>query len=168
MAAAYPDAHHELRVILERVPQCFKWGLFDREPLARWTEGRVTLLGDAAHSMLPFLGQGAAMGFEDAYVLACELARSSGEVQAALISYECERRPRTAQVQLASRVQGERYHLHSPLARLRRRLGIDRAEQKDVNLLSKDWILDYDPTMPDSATRQRAATVVAPSQLEFT
>jgi len=164
--AAYPDAHAELRRVLERVPQCFKWGLFDRDPLACWTEGRVTLLGDAAHPMLPFLGQGAAMGFEDAYVLARELARFDGDVSAALAAYEWERRPRTARVQLASRAQGERYHLHSPLARLMRRLGLDRAEQKNVNLLSKDWIYDYDPIVLDPATRQCAVKIAAP-QVEF-
>jgi 2-polyprenyl-6-methoxyphenol hydroxylase-like FAD-dependent oxidoreductase len=157
MIAAYPDAHHELRLLLERVPQCFKWGLFDRDPLARWTEGRVTMLGDAAHPMLPFLGQGAAMGFEDAYVLARELARAGSDVRDALTAYECERRPRTAQVQFASRAQGESYHLHSPLARLRRRLGTDRTEQQAVNLLSKNWIFDYDPIMVEPGVSQCAA-----------
>jgi salicylate hydroxylase len=167
MIAAYPDAHEELGLVLERVLQCFKWGLFDRDPLARWTKGRVTLLGDAAHPMLPFLGQGAAMGLEDAYVLARELGRSGGDVSAAFATYESERQPRTAQVQLASRAQGQSYHLHSPLARLKRRLGIDRAEQKNVNLLSKDWIFDYDPITLGSAIQQRVATASAPSHVEF-
>lgn len=167
MIAAYPELHNELRLVLERVSQCYQWGLFDRDPLSTWSNGRVTLLGDAAHPMLPFLGQGAAMGFEDAWVLARELARAREDVAAALVAYERERRPRTAQVQLASRAQGESYHFHSPLARLKRALAMDRSGQKNVNLLSKDWLFDYDPTTAKSPTESGAAPSASSSQVEF-
>jgi 2-polyprenyl-6-methoxyphenol hydroxylase-like FAD-dependent oxidoreductase len=146
MIAAYPQANENLRLVLERVRRCYKWGLFDRDPLPGWSKGRITLLGDAAHPMLPFLGQGAAMGFEDACILARELARSPADIGAALAAYQMERLPRTARVQLLSRAQGEIYHFHSPLARIRRFLKADRFEQRRVNLLSKDWLFDYDPT----------------------
>ncbi len=92
----------------------FKWALFAREPLARWTAGRVTLLGDAAHAMLPFLGQGAATALEDALVLARALA--SFPPAEALARYEAARRERTAMVQLHSRLLGLRFQGKNPEA----------------------------------------------------
>jgi salicylate hydroxylase len=145
MLAAFPKAHRNLRILLERVERCFKWGLFDRDPLPRWSRGRISLLGDAAHPMLPFLSQGAASAIEDGYVLARELARTPLDPSAALASYEAERQPRTARIQLAARAQGEVFHLHSPWARLKRTLRLDRFEKPRADLLSKDWIYSYDP-----------------------
>jgi salicylate hydroxylase len=143
--STFPMAHRDLRIVLERVERCFKWGLFDRDPLPQWGRGRVTLLGDAAHPMLPFLSQGAASAIEDGYVLARELARAPFDLDAALAAYEAERRPRTARIQLAARAQGEVFHLHSPWARLKRVLRLDRFEKPKADLLSKDWIYSYDP-----------------------
>ena len=88
---------------------CFKWALFDRDPMAFWGQGRVTLLGDAAHPMLPFLGQGAAMAMEDAVVLARALSGSE-PIERALQSYETARRTRTAWAQLESRAVGALFH----------------------------------------------------------
>jgi 2-polyprenyl-6-methoxyphenol hydroxylase-like FAD-dependent oxidoreductase len=145
LLSAFPKAHRDLRILLERVERCFKWGLFDRDPLPHWGRGRVTLLGDAAHPMLPFLSQGAASAIEDGYVLARELARTALDPDAALAAYEAERRPRTARIQLAARAQGEIFHLHSPWARFKRALRLDRFEKPRADLLSKDWIYSYDP-----------------------
>jgi len=145
LLSAFPKAHRDLRILLERVERCFKWGLFDRDPLSHWGRGRVTLLGDAAHPMLPFLSQGAASAIEDGYVLARELARAPLDAGAALAAYEAERRPRTARIQLAARAQGEVFHLHSPWARFKRALRLDRFEKPKADLLSKDWIYSYDP-----------------------
>lgn len=92
----------------------FKWALFAREPLATWTAGRVTLLGDAAHAMLPFMGQGAATAIEDGMVLARALAAfPAGE---ALARYEAARRERTTMVQLQSRLLGLRFQGKDPAA----------------------------------------------------
>ena len=96
---------------------CFKWALFDRDPLPRWSQGRVTLLGDACHPMLPFMAQGACMAIEDAVVLAECLGAE--RVDEALERYEGLRRPRTAQLQLGSRGQATLYHLQGPKAWLR-------------------------------------------------
>ena len=120
LVAAYPDVHPDLRRLLERAEHCFKWGLFDRDPLPTWGRNFITLLGDAAHPMLPFLGQGAAMAFEDAYVLSRELCRSPEDVARALRAYEAERIPRTAQAQLAARKQAKVFHLTSPSSRIKR------------------------------------------------
>ena len=81
--------------MLRAVPKCFKWGIRDRDPLPRWTSGRVTLLGDAAHPMMPTLAQGAAMAIEDAAVLAGALAAAPNDPVAAMRHYETVRRPRT-------------------------------------------------------------------------
>ena len=145
MFAAFPNAHHSVRILLESVDRCFKWGLFDRDPLPHWGQGRVTLLGDAAHPMLPFLSQGAASAIEDGYVLARELARVPRDPSAAFAAYEAERRPRTARIQLAAHAQGKVFHLHSPGARLKRALRLDRFEKPRADLLSKEWIYSYDP-----------------------
>ena len=80
LVAAYHDIHPDLRAVLKQTDRCLKWGLFDLDPLLTWGKQCATLLGDAAHPMLPFLGQGAAMAMEDGFVFARELARSPDDV----------------------------------------------------------------------------------------
>ncbi len=96
---------------MEKVPPhlLFKWGLFDREPLPAWTRGRVTLLGDAAHPVLPFLGHGAVLAIEDGVVLARAFA-AADTVPEALQRYEAARRERAAFVVHESRKAGKQYH----------------------------------------------------------
>lgn len=89
-----------------------RWAMYDRDPLAQWTEGRISLLGDAAHAMLPFFAQGAAQAVEDAAVLAgCLRHATPGSAPEALLRYEAIRRPRTSQVQLMSRGREVQNHL---------------------------------------------------------
>ncbi len=83
-----------------------RWALYDREPLTAWTKGRITLLGDAAHPMLPHHGQGANQAIEDALALATCLDEAPGDVESALRRYESVRRPHTTQVQIGSREGG--------------------------------------------------------------
>lgn len=135
LLAAFPDVHAELRILLERVEHCFKWGLFDHDPLPKWSSGHITLLGDAAHPMLPFIGQGAAMAIEDAYVMARELARRPADPVAALRAYEVERIPRTTQVQLAARNQAKLLHRHTGAPEFK-----------------PDWLYGYDPTRAPAAS----------------
>jgi salicylate hydroxylase len=87
----------------------FKWGLRDREPLEVWTRGRVTMLGDAAHPMTPYLGQGACMAIEDGMILGRAFAASQ-DLGEAFSRYEAARRDRANGVQLASRYQGTQHH----------------------------------------------------------
>jgi salicylate hydroxylase len=95
--------------VLEQVDTCFRWALYDREPLPTWTRGRLTLLGDAAHPMLPHLGQGANQGIEDGMALATILAHAdAAAVPASLLAYERLRRERVAEVQLGARKHGLR------------------------------------------------------------
>jgi salicylate hydroxylase len=96
--------------LLRHVKQTFLWALYDREPLPTWTRGRLTLLGDAAHPMLPHLGQGANQSIEDGMALATILAQAdSATAPAALLAYEQLRRDRVAQVQRGARENGLRY-----------------------------------------------------------
>jgi salicylate hydroxylase len=120
-----------------------KWALCDRAPLRHWSKGPVTLLGDAAHPMLPFLAQGAAMAIEDAFVLAECFGRSPDTPQAALRAYEKQRRRRTARVQRVARWNGRVYHLKGPAAFLRNRAL--RTRGGDKLLRRYDWIYDWRP-----------------------
>ncbi|MFZ0523600.1 MAG: FAD-dependent monooxygenase [Candidatus Acidiferrales bacterium] len=116
LLAGYPNWHPNVLNLFSMAENIFKWGLFDRDPMTSWSSERVTLLGDAAHPMLPFLSQGAAMAIEDGYVLGAVLAENS-EPAAAFKKYQSLRLPRTSRVQLESRKRGETYHMSSPLKR---------------------------------------------------
>jgi salicylate hydroxylase len=96
--------------LLRHVQIMFRWALYDREPLPGWTKGRLTLLGDAAHPMLPHLGQGANQSIEDGMALATILERADRTTaSAALLVYERLRRERVASVQRGARENGLRY-----------------------------------------------------------
>jgi salicylate hydroxylase len=96
--------------LLKEVQSTFRWALYDREPLPSWTKGRLSLLGDAAHPMLPHLGQGANQSIEDGMALATILARANRRTApAALLAYERVRRERVAQIQRGARENGLRY-----------------------------------------------------------
>ena len=95
--------------VLEQVDRTFRWALYDREPLPTWTRGVLALLGDAAHPMLPHLGQGANQSIEDGMALATLLSQAdAGAIPAALAAYERLRRERVAEVQLGARRHGLR------------------------------------------------------------
>ena len=106
----------------------FQWGMYDRAPLPRWSSGRLTLLGDAAHPMLPHLGQGVNQALEDAVALATLLSAvtTSAGVPRALAGYEELRRGRTARVQLGSRRNGAGY------------------DSSGSQLTDRRWIYEYD------------------------
>ncbi len=108
MLAPYHDWHPEVRALIELAPpqSIIKWGLFVREPLPHWSAGRVSLVGDAAHPMLPFLGLGAAMAIEDGAMLVRAMATHDDVVQA-LTNYERVRRPRATMIYRESVRQGE-------------------------------------------------------------
>jgi salicylate hydroxylase len=108
-----------VRALLAASRHWLKWALFDRAPLARWGTGAMTLLGDAAHPMLPYLAQGAAMAIEDAAVLAQSVAGSPDDLVRAMRSYELQRRSRTARAQRTARHNGRAYHFGPTMAVMR-------------------------------------------------
>jgi salicylate hydroxylase len=109
--AEFADWYQDLRTLIAATPPeyCYKWALFDREPLPSWSRGAVTLMGDAAHPMLPFLGQGAAMGLEDALVFA-RAFEAAASLPEALQRYEAARLERTTFVMRKSRETALTYH----------------------------------------------------------
>ena len=127
-----------------------KWALYDRRPILHWSQGPVALLGDAAHPMLPYLAQGAAMAIEDAAVAAQCLARTPDDPAAALRAYAAARRARAWKVQRLAARNGRRYHLTGLRAMLRdvamRALGGARL------LHHYDWIYDWRPPAASSLT----------------
>ena len=127
-----------------------RWALLDRAPLTRWSEGGVTLLGDAAHPMFPFFAQGAAQSVEDAAVLARCLADGADDPAAALRRYEELRIPRTTRLQSVSHGRAHLNHLpDGPEQRER-----DAAFTRQDPLVANGWIYAYDP---DAALENTAA-----------
>jgi 2-polyprenyl-6-methoxyphenol hydroxylase-like FAD-dependent oxidoreductase len=103
LRAGYEGFHPEVRNVLAATPECHKWAILEREPLPKWSAGRVALLGDACHPMTPYMAQGAATSIEDAAVLARALAAVEGDdIEAAFRSYEATRKPRTSRIQAIS------------------------------------------------------------------
>ena len=124
--------------IIAHVGTTYRWGLYDREPLPTWTRGRLTLLGDAAHPMLPHVGQGANQAIEDGVALATVLSHAdAASAPRALQVYEALRRERTARVQEFARINGMRYDTS----------GGDR-ESRDRHVATQPqqraWIWDHD------------------------
>ena len=105
--------HASLADPLAMAPEWRKWALYRLAPLPRWSAGRVTLIGDAAHPMLPHLAQGGVLALEDAVVLADALAAHPGNEAQAFVAFEAKRRRRAARVQAMSRLNGRIYHLHA-------------------------------------------------------
>ena len=103
LRAAYQGFHPEVQMVLDATPECHKWAILERDPLPRWSDGRVVLLGDACHPMTPYMAQGAATSIEDAAVLArCLAGVDSDGLEAAFRRYEANRKPRTSRIQAIS------------------------------------------------------------------
>jgi salicylate hydroxylase len=132
-----------LRHLLEAVPEWQLWSLFDRAPRRRWGIGRTTLLGDAAHPMLPFLAQGGAMAIEDAAILTRRLATAPDAPERALRAYEADRMARTARVQQAARRNGRIYHM-AGLPAIARDMAIEHLGGSGL-LDRYDWLYRWQP-----------------------
>lgn len=138
--------HPTVRAIVAAIDEPFRWALFGRKPLAQWSQGRATLLGDACHPMLPFLAQGAVMAIEDGAVLAACLAAGGADHAGALRRYERLRLRRTARVQAAARAQGALFHTPGPLARLAGfgAMGLASRLLPEQVAARNDWLMAYD------------------------
>jgi 2-polyprenyl-6-methoxyphenol hydroxylase-like FAD-dependent oxidoreductase len=100
---AYRGFHPDVCAVLEGCPDCHKWAILEREPLPRWSDGHVVLLGDACHPMTPYMAQGGATSIEDAAVLARCLEETEGDdIEEAFKRYEAHRKPRTSRIQAIS------------------------------------------------------------------
>ncbi|MFM9969804.1 MAG: FAD-dependent monooxygenase [Burkholderiales bacterium] len=144
----YKDWNPAIAQLIENTEKLYQWALYDREPQKQWTRGRITLLGDAAHPMLPYLAQGACMALEDAYALSSHLAQNQTSIQDALKAYEALRLPRTAQVQRNSSARARTNELTSPVARLQRDLAykFNKLIHPERHTYGIEWIYGYDIT----------------------
>lgn len=144
LAADFRGWHEDIQALVREIDTPFKWALMVRAPLERWSVGRVSLLGDAAHSMLPFLAQGAVQAIEDGYVLSRCLDRYP--VEEALQRYEAARRERTTRTVEGSAANIRRFH--SPLLAdpEEGRRFIDREWASQRVAERYEWLFRYDAT----------------------
>ncbi len=130
-----------VRLALDSLTLNFRWPIFDRDPVETMTQGRVALLGDAAHPMVQFLAQGACQAIEDAVTLTEQLDRhdrgADGSIERALAAYESIRAPRVARVQRSARTWGEMWHVDGVGVTLRNEL-FRRIEPDDYSYA--DWL----------------------------
>jgi salicylate hydroxylase len=138
LAASFEGWDRPVVELLDKVETCFWWGLYDRRPLTTWTKGRLLLLGDAAHAMLPHLGQGANQGIEDGVALAVFLeGRDAADIPDILPLYEKFRRERTDVVQAEARKNGLRYDSRSG--------SLEDRDREIANAATlRKWLYDYD------------------------
>ena len=143
---AYAGWHSALTRLFPCSTRWYKWALYDHDPLEKWSKGRVTLLGDSAHAMLPYLGQGAAMAIEDGCVLAATIVRQAGDLDAALLTYEQLRAPRTKAAVLGSRARARENHLTSRFAQFKRNVVFALRERfgSDSTAFQAAWLYEYD------------------------
>lgn len=118
-----------------------RWATADREPIAKWTFGRVTLLGDAAHPMMQYLAQGACMALEDAVTLGAALAAEGGDFERAFARYERSRVARTARVVLMTREMGRIYHAKGVERLVRNDLWKGRTPERYYDAL--EWLYGW-------------------------
>jgi len=138
--------HDDVHTFIDAIDTPYKWALLARGPMERWVEGRITLLGDACHPTLPFLGQGAVMAIEDAYVVAACLAAYPDDPQRAFVRYEDIRKERTSAVVRKS--HDNRRHVFSPALADAGALASEVAQywQQEHVKERLDWLYDYDAT----------------------
>ncbi|MBW4721483.1 FAD-dependent monooxygenase [Saccharothrix obliqua] len=139
VVAAYAEWNEEVRAIAGAADEVGQWALHDRDPITRWSTDRVTVVGDAAHPMLPFLAQGANQAVEDAVALAACLGATT-DPAAALRRYETARRERTALIQTRSRANTRVLHLADGEEQRER----DLALRARANLHGQAWLYGYD------------------------
>jgi len=139
LEARFETWHPTVRALIDHTAegQCYKWALLVRDPLHSWSSARTTLLGDAAHPMVPYLAQGSVMAIEDAWVLADCISNHAGS-ETGLKAYEAARLERTARIQRAAWAQGQLNHAVGS--------GDDIAARREGGgFEDSSWIYGYDP-----------------------
>jgi salicylate hydroxylase len=146
MAADFAGWNEEVQTMIRNIETPYKWALMVRPPMERWTLGRASLLGDACHSMLPLLAQGANMAIEDGFVLSRCLKEHRDDLPAALVRYENARRDRTRRAVEGSAANIRRFHnpkLSDP-AEAREYVAREWAEERIAERY--EWLFRYDVT----------------------
>ncbi|MFM9557869.1 MULTISPECIES: FAD-dependent monooxygenase [Streptomyces] len=141
LVETYQGWDEEVLTVLKALDRVGRWALHDRDPLRHWSTGRIAVVGDAAHPMLPFQAQGANQSIEDAVVLAGCLRKATRDgIPQALKRYEQVRRPRTDRLQQMSRVNARTFHLSDGQGQRER----DQALAGAQNLREQEWLYGYD------------------------
>jgi salicylate hydroxylase len=143
MLRSFEDAEPRARAMLEQSKTAFITGMYYRDPIGSWSSGRVTLLGDAAHPMVPFLAAGAGQSIEDAWTLARVLARRQDDVPGALLEYERRRIPRTTRIQAGARAVVKLMH-ETDSGRLQNRNARWKGMARIDPLAETSWGLAWD------------------------
>jgi salicylate hydroxylase len=143
MLRSFDDAEPRARAMLEACPSVFITGMYYRDPIDSWTSGRITLLGDAAHPMVPFLAAGAGQSIEDAWTFARVLARRQNDIPAALLEYERRRLPRTTRIQAGARAAVKLMH-EGESGRMRDRNGRWKGMARIDPMAETSWGLAWD------------------------
>jgi salicylate hydroxylase len=144
LAADFKGWHGDVHALIRNMPLPYKWALMTRPPLARWSVGRVTLLGDACHSMVPFLAQGAVMAIEDGFILARCLDEFSPPE--ALVRYENARRERTRRAVEGSSDNIVRFHNPALADPVKGREYVEREWAGQSVAARYEWLFRYDVT----------------------
>lgn len=137
--------HDDIQTMIRNIERPYKWALMGREPMDRWTRGRVTLLGDACHPTLPFLAQGAVMAIEDGYILARALA-ACGDAEVALERYENARRDRANRMVRGSADNAHRFHNATLAQADEAQAYVDREWAPERVRDRYEWLFRYDVT----------------------
>lgn len=140
LTARFKNCFEDLQQLVSLLNLNQKWMLFDREPVPNWSNGKVTLLGDAAHPTLPYMAQGAGLAIEDAYILAKSIESYARDYKNAFLAYQKDRYLRTARLQLTSRVIGEVQHYIGIKRELRNALLSSASNEDKYNWLA--WLYE--------------------------
>lgn len=143
-AADFAGWHPDIQTMIAAAPSLFKWALMGRPPMAAWTRGRATLLGDACHPTLPFLAQGAVMAIEDAVVLGRSFEKHAGDSPAALAGYEAARIEITARKVRGASANTERFHNAALATQDGAQAYVDKEWSREAILNRYEWIFTYD------------------------
>jgi salicylate hydroxylase len=146
LAADFAGWHEDVHALVRNISLPFKWALMVRPPMERWSVGRVSLLGDACHSMVPFLAQGANMAIEDGYILARALTELQGQVSSRLEAYERARRERTRRAVEGSADNIQRFHNRALADPARAREYVSREWAGAPIAERYEWLFRYDAT----------------------
>jgi len=146
LRADFAGWHDDVHALIRGIPIPYKWALMVRAPMERWTLGRVSLLGDACHSMVPFLAQGANMAIEDGYILARALIEGQGSIPVRLLRYENARRERTRRAVEGSAANIQRFHNKALADPARAREYVEREWAGAPVAERYEWLFRYDVT----------------------
>lgn len=137
--------HEDVQTLIKRSPRLIKWALMQRDPIPRWTQGRISLLGDAAHATLPFLAQGAVHSIEDGMVLSrCLEGVDAANAPAALARYEAARIDRTSRMVRGATANTERFHSPELATEASAEQYLQREWSAEPIFERYDWLYRYD------------------------